>query len=244
MFATQVLASPVAAEKILQVLSACRLARTVCDYARQFIKTVAEVTHSEHAIWLSGPPDSLALIAATENAVILTNWLGAVPHVPLLVNDWNACDAIHSVVATPVMFRSTAHGILAVANSNKPYTPDDLWLLEEIGRGALLDYERLARTDARSLVTEQQSIAELSHELRQPLGILEACAFLLDLALPPDETRARELLAEMRRQMDRASGILDAGVKPYRSRVPRPDVTDPDDSESLALTQSAISMVT
>lgn len=244
MFATQVLAPAVVAEKIRDVLSACRHARTAHDYSRRLVQSAAEVTKSEHAVWLSCATDSVVPVAATENGSALTRWLGADPAVPLLVNQWNAYDALHSVAAVPVKFRSTVYGVLAVGNGTHPYTPDDLMLLEEIGRAALLEYERLVRMDAMGFVTDHQRMAEMSHELRQPLGILEACAFLLEMALPASETRTREQLAEMRRQLDRASGILDACLKPHRSRALRADVTGPDDRQSLDLTQSAISMVT
>ena len=89
-------------------------------------------------------------------------------------------------------------------------------------------------------------MADLTHSLRQPLGILEACAFLLDMSLPATETRARDQLAEMFRQLDRASGILDKSTIAYTARGSRTceDATEPVESDSRVLTNSAMSMVT
>jgi GAF domain-containing protein len=245
MCATQVLASPAAAEKIRNVLRACRHEQNARDYACRLVQSLAEVMNSQHAVWLDWSAGSCSVLAETEGGT-LSHWLGPNPRVPLLADDRNLYAGIHSVAAAPITFRSSIFGVLAIANGREPYSPSDLGLLEEIGRAALAEYESLDRAEALGMDGIRQSIVELTHGLRQPLGILEACAFLLDMALPSGETRAREQLAEMLRQLDRASGILDESAQPYVSRtsLPRPDETDTVESDSRFLTQSAISMVT
>src|SRR5262249_52272020 len=137
-------------------------------------------------------------------------------------------------------------GILAVANGARPYTPADIVLLETIGRIAVAEHEALERTETLGMENRQESMADLVHGLRQPLGILEACAVLLDMSLPAGETRAREHLTEMLSQLERASGILDQSTTGYASPASRPrtDETEPEESDSRFFANSAMSMVT
>ena len=131
------------------------------------------------------------------------------------------------------MFRDSIAGVLAVANGIRPYTAADLQLLAFTGRTALLEYESRRQAEELELSTMARRVADLAHELRQPLSILEACACLLECVLPAD-TRGREHLEEIHQQIDLAGGIVERAVRGY---TPRLEV-------SRDLANSAMSMVT
>jgi signal transduction histidine kinase len=235
MHATQLLAHPVFAEKIRNVLSVCQRALTPREYARRLVETVADITDSQYAVWLNWPDGPESLVAETEGFSSRHRVLSLCACVPRLSNEVDAREGVHSVLAAPIMFRSSITGVLAVANGARPYTPADLDLLREIARAAVLEYETLERTEALGLASAWRQTVDLVHGLRQPLSILEACAFYLDLVLPAGEEKAREQLAQMQKQIDRASGMLDdcaQGHPPEFEEVPG------------ILTTSAMSMAT
>ncbi len=194
---------------------------------------------------MNWPVSPGCVVAETGAFNPLGRFLIANQRLPFLANDYNLPDGIRAVAAVPIRFRSLIVGVLAVANGDEPYTQSDLDLLEGIGRAGVAEYERRLSAETWGL-TDDQHLADMIHGLRQPLGIIEACAFLLDQSLPAGETRAREQLAEMLRQLDRASGILDRstpGYAPCGSRLSADD-TEPDESDSRVFTNSAMSMVT
>jgi GAF domain-containing protein len=243
MTATQVLAPTTVADEIRNVLSACRHQRNAADYASRLVQTLAEVTHSQHAMWLNWPANPVCVVAQTAGLNPLGEYLIANERLRVLANDRSTADGIRSVAAAPVWFRSLVVGVLAVANGDEPYTPAHVELLEGIGRVAVAENESLQCAEALGL-SEEQRLVDMVHGLRQPLGIMEACAFLLDMSLTPSQIRAREHLQEMLRQLHRASGILDQSAASYASRGSRTDDTEPEESDSFVLTNSAMSMVT
>jgi signal transduction histidine kinase len=157
---------------------------------------------------------------------------------------------IHSVAAAPILFRHSVAGALAVANSSQPYSSADLDLLEEVGRAALLHYESMERAAALDLASPYRGIADIVHDMRQPLSTLGVCTYYLELILPAEAVKAREQLVEMQTQLDCAGRILDEGARGYAPRTAPPcagvlpEPALPEAAESLALTNSAISMVT
>src|SRR5207248_7119423 len=138
MDATQVLAHPAVAEKIQNVLAVCQHALTSREYARRLVETIAEVTQSQYAVWLNFPADPDSLVAETRGFSPWSGVLSLCGCVPRLSNHLDAAYGVHSSIAAPVMFRSSISGVLAVANSARPYTPADLELLAQIGRPAFL----------------------------------------------------------------------------------------------------------
>jgi signal transduction histidine kinase len=246
MHATKVLAHPAVAERTREVLSACQYASTPGDYARRVVETLASVTDSEYAIWLNWPAGPESVVAETQGFPFRSRVLALCDYAPCRCTKLDPRDGVHSIAVAPIMFRSSITGVLAVVNGVLPYTPSDLNLLRDVGRTAVLEYEMLERAEALGVATPRQRTADLVHELRQPLGILEACAFYLELVLPASEARAREQLAEMQRQLNRASGILDEGTRVYPrcNSVPVFEEPEPDEEESRILTNSAMSMVT
>lgn len=56
---------------------------------------------------------------------------------------------------------------------------------------------------------EVPTLANLAHDLRQPLGAIEAIAYFLDLRLRPDQIDARRYVAQLHRLVAEANGCLD-----------------------------------
>ncbi len=245
MTATQLLAPVGVSERVRTVLAACRRERTASDYAQRLIDSLVEVTNSKHGIWLDLPASPGQVVAVTGGGNPLTR-LNIEKKLPFFEDHLGLGDETQSVAAAPIWFRSSVVGVLAVANGARPYTASDLDLLEAVGRVAVAEHESLLRVEALGLANNQQELTDLAHALRQPLGILEACAYLLELSLPDSESRARDQIGMMHKQLDRASGILDRSTRVYtpaRSR-PRTDERAPEESDSRLLTKSAMSMVT
>jgi hypothetical protein len=64
-------------------------------------------------------------------------------------------------------------------------------------------------------------LADFAHELRQPLSALEALTSHLDL-IAPDDTRIREQLRTMHREIAHADQILCEGVRTVRAYMTSP----------------------
>jgi signal transduction histidine kinase len=233
MFATQVLLRPSATEEIRSVLGACQYAPSARDYALQLVRALAAATDSPCAIWLNWPPHPTDVVAQTGDASA-----GALSALcdcaPLAANDLADGSGLHSIAAAPMMFRSSVAGVLAVANRAHAYTTADLALLAQIGRTAVLEFETRVHAEELKLQTMARRVADLAHELRQPLSILEACACLLELVLEPVDPRAREHLDEMHHQLDLAGCSIEQTLRGYAPRL----------ESSRACAKSAISMVT
>ncbi len=92
-------------------------------------------------------------------------------------------------------------------------------------------------------------LADFVHQLRQPLGALEALTSYLDLIAAPEDARFQEQLRRMHAEIDHADQILRDGLRTLRAHfsadvppvVPRADVVD---ELTLPLTKAAIASVT
>ena len=62
----------------------------------------------------------------------------------------------------------------------------------------------------------QQVLADLIHDLAQPLSAIETGAFCLDLHVDPQNARAQEYLRAIREQAERASSLLAAAATEVR----------------------------
>lgn len=237
--ATQVLA-PFAVEKIRTILSTCRSERTSDSYASRLVTMAAALLQSQHAVWLDWPVGAGCVVAETDGFNPLGRWLTRHGCVPMLTNEY-CCDGIVSLVAAPIRFRDTVVGILAVANAERPYTHADLRVLEVVASAAVAEYESLRHAESLEMATRPQALAGFIHDLRQPMGVIEACAFLLEMKLPPEGSQ-REQVAEIFHQLDRASRILDTMTRPYTR--PCDGETDDEPSDNRVFTNSAMSLVT
>jgi len=208
---------------------------------------------SEHAIWLDGTAARAEVVAQTGcSGIALSRLRSLCDRAPVLSNVLDIRFGIGSVAAAPMLFRGSMAGVLAVANAAQAYTPADLGVLAETGRAALADYESLLRAEALGITSARQSITDFVHELRQPLGILEACAYYLEMTVTADQIKVREQLLEMQIQLAVTSRILDEGTGSYVPASVRPSFAapelevgpEPEVETSRVLAHSAMSLVT
>jgi hypothetical protein len=231
-------------DKVQSVMCACQYARTAEDYVRQFTRATAAAMQSPHVAWVNWPGLPLSLVTRTEGSehllAVLPELAGQAP-----VICPSAGRAAECIAVVPVLFRSSVTGLLAVAGRVEGYTTRDLDTLIEIARGAILEYENLRYATSVGIARAPQKLAHLIHDLRQPLGAVEAHAFYLGLILP-DDPDVCEHLGEIQTQIDWASRILDEGTVGYVASGPRPRPAG-DTGENVDKrfrTKSAISMVT
>ena len=58
----------------------------------------------------------------------------------------------------------------------------------------------------------EQVLADLIHDLAQPLGTIETSAYCLDLQIDPQNARAQQYLAIIRQQVAQAAAMLAAAA--------------------------------
>lgn len=83
-------------------------------------------------------------------------------------------------------------------------------------------------------------IAELVHDLRQPLGTLEYSACCLQILLGESQVAVQQQLRVMQQQIDLATRLLSEAV----ARLPHPGLQRVGAAESLDLTNSETAAVT
>jgi signal transduction histidine kinase len=113
--------------------------------------------------------------------------------------------------------RAQVCGVLAISNRRAGYELDDLSLLEELGQMAWMRFDYLRRCEAMGVDSpagDESALADVAHELRQPLSAIEALASFLEIILPANEVRAREHLQEIRLQVTTADRILTSRITP------------------------------
>jgi signal transduction histidine kinase len=229
------------------VLESCRHASTSQEFASLFVHQVAAATGSEFCIWIewenlaarpiSFYPDSLpdrarAFLLCTQAAAIgESHYSDELAVVPL---------KIHSQVCA----------VLAVGNRPAGGEAIDLSRLEELGLAAWLRYDYLRRCETLAVDSpagDESALAEVVHDLRQPLSAIGALASFLEITLPANDVRAREHLQEIRLQVTTADLILTSRIAANRPPA-QPDFegrkTSTAEAASFAFTQDTISSVT
>ena len=83
-------------------------------------------------------------------------------------------------------------------------------------------------------------IAELVHDLRQPLGNLEYSTCCLQILLGESQVAVQQQLRVMQQQIDLAARLLSEAA----ARLPHPDLQRVGAADSLDLTNSATAAVT
>ena len=196
------------------VLEACRHASTSQEFASLFVRQVATATGSEFCLWIEWDNEAARLISfysalATDSsrAFLLCTQAAA--------GGEGRCSSQFAVA--PFKIRSQVCGVLAVGDGLSGYDPDNVSRLEELGQAAWMRYEYLRRCEALSVdspARDESALAEVAHELRQPLSAIEALASFLEIILPANEARAREHLQEIRLQVITADRILISRLMP------------------------------
>jgi signal transduction histidine kinase len=229
------------------VLESCRHASTAQEFASLLVRQVARATGSEFCIWIewdnqvalpisfycaASPDSSRAFLLCTQAAA----------------SGEGECSSQFAVA--PAKIRSQVCSVLAVGNRLADYYPADLSRLEELGQAGWMRYDYLRRCEALGVDSpagNESALADVAHELRQPLSAIEALASFLEIILPANETRAREHLQEIRLQVTTADRILTSRITsnaPLVQPVFEGRKAAPAEAANFAFTQETISSVT
>ena len=101
-----------------------------------------------------------------------------------------------SLIVAPLIARGKVLGVLLLAAQERTYTQEDLQLAEELARRAAIavDNARLYGDAQRAITARDQLLAAVSHDLRNPLGVvMMSTSFLRELVPPGDPQVARQL---------------------------------------------------
>jgi signal transduction histidine kinase len=121
---------------------------------------------------------------------------------------------VRSVMYVPLLSRGEVFGVITLATSHtvEHYQEQDLAVAEELSRRASVsvDNARLYAETQESLRSREDLMAIVSHDLRNPLGVvLASSALLLKSALPPDrEERARRQVEAIQRAGNRMNRLI------------------------------------
>jgi len=194
------------------VLESCRHASTAREFASLFVRRVAMATGSEFCIWIECDHQAARLIsfysptsADSSSAFLLCT--------PVTASGVGQCSG--RFAAAPLRIRSQVCAVLAIGDRLTASDPEDLLHLEELGQAAWLRWEYLRRCESLrvdSPAGDATALADLAHELRQPLSAIEALASSLEIILPANEARAREHLQEIRLQVTTADRMLTSRI--------------------------------
>jgi len=69
---------------------------------------------------------------------------------------------------------------------------------------------------ANSDPVSSDAVADLVHELRQPLSSIEAISYFLEMTLPPEQLQARQYMRRLQQLVDQAESVLERAVSTTR----------------------------
>ena len=72
-----------------------------------------------------------------------------------------------------------------------------------------------------SIVSPEERLRELVHELRQPLSSIEAIAYYLEMTLPAGQFEARQYMAQVQRLVADTNTLLERSVGTRRKAAAR-----------------------
>ena len=98
------------------------------------------------------------------------------------------------------------------------------------------------RLDPQTAQHLRKEVARLVHDLRQPLTIIETCAYLADQRLPTADTTTREHLSLIFEQLGKISQLVDEMLCAAQIAAAHREQEEP--AESRSLTNSAMGAVT
>jgi hypothetical protein len=195
------------------VLSACQRAHTSSDFCREFVAEVARCSDSGFCLWLNKRGAVLEVLSATPEADCLLDAARCLcDDIPLVDNAVRGIPEIGSVAIAPVRCRNQIAGVLIVGNRGSGYSDVDTRAMESVGSAAVVHYEWLRCAEAFGAPLPQPasaaSMQELVHGLRQPLSVIEASTYYVDLILPDNEQAIRLEIERIREQIEMASRVL------------------------------------
>jgi hypothetical protein len=195
------------------ILTSCQRAHTSAEFSWEFVAELAHCSDSAFCLWLNKRGATLELFSASADAACLLDVARCMcDEIPRVDNFVRGIPEIQSIAIAPVRFRTQMAGVLVLANRSSGYSEADIRALELIGSAAVVHFEWLRCAEMFGAPLPQPAsvtpLRELVHEMRQPLGAIEASAYLVGLMLPEEEHPIRAELERMRKQVEIASDIL------------------------------------
>jgi PAS domain S-box-containing protein len=122
---------------------------------------------------------------------------------------------LHEVVVVPLVARGRVLGALSVANGTTadPFTPDEIALVEELGRraGSAIDAAKLMSEANEALRQRDEFLAIASHDMRTPLAAVRGYAQLALRHLgqePADIAPLNRWLTDIDESANRLTGLV------------------------------------
>lgn len=200
------------------VLSACGRVRSAAEFGRALALRTAEALEAECCIWADRTAAGLSLLFSTPGAEkyatpVLRMAKRTVDSGPVLVQSVEGEPGLDSFAAVPMHFRSQVAGVLAVCNRGGGFSGEHLEVLDLLGRIGIVRFEqmRLAEEFSLPLPGDERArrvVADLTHELSQPLSVIAAAVFCADMIAPPGDERVRRYLQEVETQVESAAQML------------------------------------
>jgi hypothetical protein len=200
------------------VLLACHRAGTAADFGRELVAHAAQVAEAGCCIWADWSAGNLSPLFFTPGAEkFLDVALGLAARVvdsgPIRLDGLIAQAGIDSFAAAPVRFRSQVAGVLAICNRDGGFTDEHLESLAVLGRIGLARYEhmRLAEDFRLRQAGEERAcrlVADLAHDLSQPLSVIAAAVFCMDMIVSSRNHQVRQYLEKVEEQVEVAGHLL------------------------------------
>ena len=171
------------------------------------------------ALW--DMPDTLAIVGPDASEIYrpvlsveaLTDFIGSGAHLEF-VRDKLGCK---SLITKPLVVRGTTMGWIVLARSGQrvPFLPEDADLATELAARAASSVEHALHLErlAESLSFRDQILNIVSHDLRNPLGVVHLCADGLQRQIDKQKTNLPELASRALVKINMACRRMDALIQ-------------------------------
>lgn len=215
------------------VLLGCQTACHADDFTEKLLTSLAAVFDAPYCMWTDAREGGLVPLAFTPGAEkALPETL---PWAARAMREGPVTDG--RVAAAPMRFRSQTAGVLVTVRPPGGLDHEHLNALTVVGRAAVARYEQLQLAEELALAPGPDPSGVLGcliHELSQPLSVIGAAAFYLNMVLPRSEEKLRLHLEKLEEQVDIAARVLQNASRSVRPWPPKA-------AESRSLTNAASS---
>jgi signal transduction histidine kinase len=180
-----------------EILQRCHRSFSSTGYAQQVVDELRDETESRICIWCDADLEPIAMTDGAQSYL---------KQVQAFCANLRREDGM--IAAIGVVFRQQTVSYLAVAGSANGYAAEQLELLVGVGKPVWLQYQALKAQEEAGSALEAQTLATLTHELRQPLCSIEACAYYLGMTVIQENDPGRQQIDMIMDEVERANGIL------------------------------------